>query len=260
LNALHGYDPRDPYSIDDRQDFLAATKRSIRGFKIAYSADLDVFPVDPRISAAVELAVQLFESAGATVAPVKLGIKRSQSELSELWCRLFMPINVRFIANMKANGIDLLRHHSHDFPPEYLRWLEAGRRMSADDLYRDQETRAEIYDQLRLVLDEYDLLVTPTLACLPVDNATNGNTVGPSQINGEAVDPLIGWCLTYLFNFTGHPAASVPAGMIEGRWPVGMQVVGRRWADADVLAASACFQRMMPWQESFRICAGRSIA
>ena len=40
----------------------------------------------------------------------------------------------------------------------------------------------------------------------------DGNTKGPTEINGEAVDPLIGWCLTYLFNFTGHPAASVPAG------------------------------------------------
>ena len=108
-------------------------------------------------------------------------------------------------------------------------------------------------------MDEHDLLVTPTLGCLPVDNATNGNTVGPSEINGEPVDPLIGWCLTYLFNFTGHPAASVPAGLIEGRWPVGMQIVGRRWGDADVFAASATFQRLQPWQETYRSCSARSI-
>jgi amidase len=259
LNALHGYDSRDPYSIDDRQDFLAATTRSIRGMKIAYSADLDVFPIDPRIAEAIERAVRTFESAGATVVPIKLGIKRGQRELSDLWCRLFMPINLRFIADMKTNGIDLLAQHRDDFPPEYLRWLDIGRKMSADDFYRDQEIRAEIYDVLRVVHDEYDLLVTPTLGCLPVDNATDGNTVGPSEINGEAVDPLIGWCLTYLFNFTGHPAASVPAGLIEGRWPVGMQIVGRRWNDADVLAASACFQRMMPWDSTYDLCKKRPI-
>ena len=45
--------------------------------------------------------------------------------------------------------------------------------------------------------------------------------MGPTQINGEQVDPLIGWCLTYFVNFSGHPAASIPAGLAEGKLPVG---------------------------------------
>jgi amidase/aspartyl-tRNA(Asn)/glutamyl-tRNA(Gln) amidotransferase subunit A len=73
------------------------------------------------------------------------------------------------------------------------------------------------------------------------------------------VDPLIGWCLTYLANFTGHPAASVPAGLAEGRLPVGMQVVGRRYADADVLAASAAFERMRPWSQTYELCRNRPV-
>jgi amidase len=41
-------------------------------------------------------------------------------------------------------------------------------------------------------------------------------TVGPSRINDVEVDPLIGWCLTYFVNFSGHPAVSIPAGLAEG--------------------------------------------
>ena len=108
------------------------------------------------------------------------------------------------------------------------------------------------------MLNDYNLLITPTLACLPVDNADDGNTMGPGEVEGEEVDRLIGWCLTYLINFTGHPAASIPAGMVEGL-PVGMQIVGRRYADADVLAASAAFERLRPWRQSYAICAKRPL-
>ena len=110
------------------------------------------------------------------------------------------------------------------------------------------------------VLDDYDLLVTPTLAGLPVDNANDGNTLGPATVGGEEVEPLIGWCLTYIINFTGHPAASIPAGMLDGRLPVGMQIIGRRYADADVLAASAAFERLRPWQDSYHLCRERAPA
>ena len=67
------------------------------------------------------------------------------------------------------------------------------------------------------------------------------------------VDPLIGWCLTYPINLSGHPAASIPAGMAEGHLPVGMQLIGRRYADADVLTASAAFERLRPWRDSYRL-------
>jgi amidase/aspartyl-tRNA(Asn)/glutamyl-tRNA(Gln) amidotransferase subunit A len=92
---------------------------------------------------------------------------------------------------------------------------------------------------------------------MPVDNATDGNTLGPSEINGEKIDPLIGWCLTYFLNFTGHPAASIPAGFSADGLPVGMQIIGRRYGDADVLAASAVFERLRPWQDKYQTCRDR---
>jgi amidase/aspartyl-tRNA(Asn)/glutamyl-tRNA(Gln) amidotransferase subunit A len=92
-----------------------------------------------------------------------------------------------------------------------------------------------------------------------VDNANDGNTVGPSSINGEEIDPLIGWCLTYFVNFTGHPAASIPAGLSQDGLPVGMQIIGRRYADADVLAASATFERLRPWHNSYQVCRERPL-
>ena len=156
-------------------------------------------------------------------------------------------------------GLDLLRDHRDDFPPQYLAWVDHGYGMSALDFYQDQALRTEVYDAIQGVLAQYDLLVTPTLACLPVDNTTDGNTMGPTEINGEQVDPLIGWCLTYFINFSGHPAASIPAGLTADRLPVGMQLIGRRYADGDVLAASATFERLRPWHDTYRWCRERPL-
>jgi amidase len=258
LSAIAGYDPRDPLALDDGADFTGAVRRSIAGMRIAYTPDYDVFPIDRRIAAIIKEAVGAFEDLGAHVEVVKLGITRDQRELSDLWCRLIMPINVAGIEGLKAAGVDLLGDHPDDLPPQYRSWLERGYALTALDIANDQAARTEIYDAIQGVFSDYELIVGPTLSALPVDNGDDGNTVGPSEVEGVAVDELIGWCPTYLVNYTGHPAASVPAGMADGL-PVGMQLIGRRYADADVLAASAAFERVRPWRESYRIPRDRAL-
>jgi amidase/aspartyl-tRNA(Asn)/glutamyl-tRNA(Gln) amidotransferase subunit A len=94
---------------------------------------------------------------------------------------------------------------------------------------------------------------------MPVNNKDNGNTVGPTEINGEIIDPLIGWCLTYLINFTGHPAASIPAGLSKDNLPIGMQIIGRRFEDSDVLIASKIFETLNPWKGTYKICENRKL-
>jgi amidase len=258
LTAIAGYDPRDPLVIDDRADFTGAVRGSIEDMRIAYTPNYDVFPIDRRVAGVVADAVRVFEDAGAHVEEVELGIRRDQRELSDLWCRLIMPINVAGIEGLKAAGIDLLRDHADDLPPQYREWLDRGYALTALDIANDQAMRTEVFDALQEVLGRYDLIVGPTLSALPVENGNDGNTVGPAEVEGVAVDPLIGWCPTYLVNYTGHPAASVPAGMADGL-PVGMQIIGRRYADADVFAASGTFERLRPWRDTYRIPAERRL-
>ena len=253
LNALSGYDPRDPFSLDEDVDFTASLTRSVRGLRIAYSPNFDVYPVAPSVADVVAPAVRAFEEAGAHVEEVTLGIRRDQRELSDLWCRSIMLPNVESIESMKQVGIDLLRDHRDDFPPEYLRWVDEAYRMTLLDLARDLRMKTEIYDAIQGVFAEYDLLVTPTLADVAVENSDDGNTVGPRQVDGVDVDPLIGWCMTYFTNFSGHPSASVPAGLAPGNLPVGMQIIGKRYADADVLTASAVFEQLRPWRDSYAL-------
>jgi amidase len=253
LQALAGYDPRDPFSLDEEVDFTAALRGSVRGWRIAYSPNLDVYPVDRRVADLVGRAVREFEEAGAHVEEVSLGLRRDQRELSDLWCRLIMFQNIEALEHWKRGGLDLLADHADDLPPEYRSWVERMYRHTLTDIARDQQLRTEVYYAIQGVFADHDLLLTPTLADVAVANGDEGNTVGPRQVDGVEVDPLIGWCLTYVTNFSGHPSASIPAGLTDENLPVGMQIVGRRYTDVDVLTASAVFEQLRPWHGTYAL-------
>lgn len=257
MDAMSGHDPHDPHSLREHVDYLDAVTNDISGWRIAYSPDMGAFPVDPRIKALCAEAARAFEAAGAHVEEVPMHINQSALELGDLWCRLFAPNSIVNVDRL-SRRYDLLGANRNDLPPELLHWVEAGRSYGPIELANDQELRTEVYDAVQGVLDNYDLLLTPTLACLPVDNASDGNTLGPASVEGVPLNRLIGWCLTFPLNFTGHPAASVPAGLIDGL-PVGLQIIGRKFCDADVIAASAAFERARPWSQHYAIPAAREV-
>jgi amidase len=58
--------------------------------------------------------------------------------------------------------------------------------------------------------------------------------------------------MSFLINYIGYPAATVPAGLTDTGLPVGMQIVGKRYSDFDVIAASAEFERLRPWMDTYR--------
>jgi len=252
LSVMAGPHPRDPLCLpDDGVSYLAATRRSIAGLRVGYSPDFGSFPVDRQVAAVVADAVEAFELAGARVEEVSVRMPRSQQELAALWVRMVGVLYAADFAAFKRQGIDLLGEHRADMTPQFVEMVEAAGRMNVLEYKADDELRTEVFDAIQDVFDSYDLLVTPTLAIPPVDNAADGNTLGPTRIDGEPVDPLIGWCLTYPVNFSGHPAASIPAGLTSEGLPVGLQIVAPRFADDTLLAASAAFERARPWHHLY---------
>ncbi len=67
------------------------------------------------------------------------------------------PLNIGALEGMKAAGIDLIGKHRDDFPPEYLRWIDIGRELSAMDIVHDQAIRSEVYDAIQSVLSTHEI-------------------------------------------------------------------------------------------------------
>ncbi|MDR2324208.1 MAG: amidase [Acidovorax sp.] len=252
MAALQGQAARDPASLTVDVDFEQALHRPIKGKRIAFTPDFGIFPVDPRIVALLREAVQAFEAAGATVEEVDLRLPYSQDRLSDIWCRTTAIGIHETLEALLAGGHDIRTHSSGDLPAEMMKWVDSVPSLKVTELFEDQVVRTQVLDCFADLFQTFDYVVAPTLACMPVRNASEGLTQGPDSINGTPVDPLIGWCLTYLTNFTGNPSASVPAGLIDGL-PVGMLVIGPRHGDADVLAAISEFEQARPWGHIYRI-------
>ena len=68
------------------------------------------------------------------------------------------------------------------------------------------------------------------------------------QLAGVKGSPAIDWTpFSYLFNYTGQPAASVPCGWTKDGLPIGLQIIGRRFDDIGVLKVAAAFEKAAPW-------------
>jgi Asp-tRNA(Asn)/Glu-tRNA(Gln) amidotransferase A subunit family amidase len=251
FSAMCGPHPRDPFSLPGGGvDLRNLEQESLGSVRIAYSPDWGDFPVEPDVAGVVERALAGFDGI-ATVDRVDVSLGRPHEELCETWLRMSGLICADIFESLAESGLELLRDHRERITPELVRLVEAAQKFSLRDVRRDQIIRTEVIDAVEDLFDDFDLIVTPTVAVSSVPNGMNGQTVGPSDVNGSRVDPLLGWCLTYPLNFTGHPAISVPAGLTADGFPVGLQIVGRRFADAQVLAVAAAFEVSRPWAQNY---------
>jgi len=230
LDVVAGPHSSDPGSVPVDIDFRAAVDRSIDEVA-AYSPDLDMFPVETDVQAVVEQALDGFTAAGATVEEISVDHGLSMDELSEAVGTTFTAAMADAAAVIQeGSGVDLTAHPA-DVTDSLLEMIERGQRYDASDIALTGVVRTELFDAIQSTFESYDLLVTPTLARtgfgLHEDLGAN---------EWDAV-------LTWPFNITGHPAASVPVGRTDDGHPVGLQVVGRRYEDESVLAASAAIER-----------------
>jgi amidase/aspartyl-tRNA(Asn)/glutamyl-tRNA(Gln) amidotransferase subunit A len=256
--VMSGPHADDPFSLPaDGMDLVAAIAANIGNLRLAYSRDLGVFAVEPAVARVVDECVAELRKAGLRIDEVDVELPLDQDQLAQLWLREVGVLYLEMFDGMATNGPDLLAEFADDIPALIHAMVEQASRMTALDVRRDELLRSGVWRTVQGIFAEYHGLLLPTVSALPVPNADDGGTLGPAVVNGRSVERCIGWCLTHPFNFTGHPAASVPAGQTAEGLPVGLQVVGRRFADEDVIAICRRVEEARPWHEALRKAAAR---
>jgi aspartyl-tRNA(Asn)/glutamyl-tRNA(Gln) amidotransferase subunit A len=176
------------------------------------------------MAAAIEEALRLYRSLGADVRDVDIpSIEAAGAGLAILFAEGF------------AYHQDDLRRRPELFGRMARLPLTAGGLITAAEYVQAQRLRSRLCDEVNALLREVDLLV------LPVQS-------GPAptfETTYAAPRPRVNRMIP--FNMTGLPALALPCGFTESGLPLGMQVVGRAFAEALVLRAGHAYQRETDW-------------
>jgi len=137
-----------------------------------------------------------------------------------------------------------LRTRGDDYSPDVKHRLETGFYFSAVDYIKAQQVRTLVRQEFDRVMDEVDLMVTPTTP-VPASLIGSPEPLGAPGTDQEGILLLV--TLTRPHNVVGLPAISVPCGFTAEGLPVGMQLGGRALDEATLLRAAHAYQRATDW-------------
>jgi Asp-tRNA(Asn)/Glu-tRNA(Gln) amidotransferase A subunit family amidase len=223
--VMAGNDDRDPQSIaTELGEFtpLPGSDRPLRGRKVRWSPDLGYGPVSAEVVRVVTAAVSALEDLGCAVEAKEPG----WNDPTE-----FHRVNY---STQIAAGIGPLADRRPEWIEDTLMELiTIGRSYSAVDVKKAEISRAGLYNEALSLFEEIDFLVTPAM---PLEAWSAERGPGRREIDGTPLP--VGMGRSYAvnpFNMTGQPAITIPCGWTKSGLPVGVQIVGRRHHDIDVL-------------------------
>jgi amidase len=230
LAVIAGPDPRDPRSLaEPGAEFAGVPERDFRGVRVAWSERLGRYPVEPAVTVVCNSARHVLTDLGCEVADAEPDFAGVDDVFQTL----------RAAGYAASLGRDLERHR--ELLKDTVIWnVERGLALTPADVARARAEKAALERRVDGFLERYEFLLLPVSQVLPFPVEVEW----VREIEHVRMSTYIDWMATcYALSCTGLPAISVPCGFAPGGLPVGLQIVGRRGRDRDVLALAQAFER-----------------
>ena len=210
--------------------------KSIEGWKIAYSMDLDYFEIGPDVRRNTERTLDVLRGLGATIEQVEFG-----------WSAAIDRAAQDYLDHIFGGYIASYVDTDPSLASEWAKYCAAAhKRVTAGGVYKAYEAQDEMAHRVGRILEDYQAFICPTMGSheVPADHEPQQ----PLYINGTSGDVLYGWCLCHPFNMLGRcPVLSVPSGIAGNGLPTGIQIVARHLDDVRVFQLGAALERAQPW-------------
>jgi aspartyl-tRNA(Asn)/glutamyl-tRNA(Gln) amidotransferase subunit A len=229
LEVAVGPEPTDLRALPRTEgSWRAAVERPRLPARVAWSPTLGYAQVDRAVLKVCERAVAVLPELGAEVSVVDTVF---EEDPFPIWRVLTSACNHRTIGHLQGSA------QWDKVAPLLQASVEAGGDLSARQLVEALDACHDLNRRLAVVLQGEPLLITPTCAGPPPRSGRQG------EVDGT---PVADWVqLTYPFNLTRSPAASVFAGLTDEGLPVGIQLIGPQHADLLVVAAAAALEQAL---------------
>ena len=234
LDIIAGPDERDWFSLPSEiGSYLQACDGEIKGMRVAWSPTPGYGRVDPIVLERCLAAIRIFEELGCIVEEASPQIPNPE----QIFLGLITPRLLVQLEQEQPPG------SSEKLDPMLKTFLSIPEHMTVRDIVAAMYGDYAVHDLLVTFFQKYELFLTPTLATPVYPSSVSS----PSEVAGVPVASPLEPFFTYPFNLSGQPAASIPVGFTENGLPIGLQIVGRRFAEKTILRASACFEAACPW-------------
>ncbi len=228
LQVMAGHDPLDPTTVDAPvPDYDRAAAGPVRGLRVGVPRGYFWDLLAPAIAAAVEAALAELRRLGLEVEDVELPGWEEAVEACHVLIRCEAALEYR----------DVLAERPDELIPEVRERLQAGRAASAVEYVAARRAADRLAFALRRLLGRLDLLALPG----------RGQTAPKIDVSGRLLEPLHPRNYTAPLNPAGVPALTVPCGFDPEGLPIGLQLVGRHWAEGTLLAVAHAYQQATDW-------------
>ncbi|NDK32491.1 amidase [Nesterenkonia haasae] len=244
-NVIRGVDPGDHGSVPSAAAHPQARSQaveSLAGRRLVYAPTLGDYPVQRKVRAQVDAAVERFEAAGATVEIVEL--PWTTAHIRETTMAHFGHI----LAEGMRRALAGYEETAEDYTRRFIEVAtQYSRRISLfETLEAEQQIQADVLD----AIGDADALISPVSAIrgLQADGRYLEGITVDDQPDGGTVVLEHYWeaHMTVPFNVANRcPVLAVPAGMDDG-FPIGMQIVGRPFDESTVFEIAQAWQEISP--------------
>jgi aspartyl-tRNA(Asn)/glutamyl-tRNA(Gln) amidotransferase subunit A len=241
FQAIAGYDPLDPTSIDQAVlDYRAELKEGIQERRIGVERTYFFYDgVIPDVREAVERVIAEYEGQGATIVEVTIP-------------ELIFTVEALLTIMLSEAGTyhqKMLKEHASKYDPATRSFLELGQLVPATHYLKAQQARSLFRSAMEKVFNAYrlDAMLWPTipLPTVPLNELATERQDKPGETPMQSYIHH-----TFSANLTGQPAISIPCGLTGSGLPIGFQLIGWPFGEAMLFRLAQSYEQAHSWPKN----------